>query len=65
MANVVCARSEFDVFADRPVQKSTLNTVEIGHSPTTGVDQRNIEFTVAGDHDHYIDPDMHILLGGD
>jgi hypothetical protein len=62
MANVVCASSEFDVFADRPLQTSTVNTVEIGHSRTTGVDQRDIEFTVAGDHDHYVDPDMYIYI---
>jgi hypothetical protein len=60
----VCASCEFDVFADRPVQTSTVRTVERAHNPTTGVDQRDIEFTVPGDADHYIDSDMHIYIKG-
>jgi hypothetical protein len=47
---------------DRPVQTSTVHTVEIGHKPTTGIDQRDIQFTIAGDHEQYIDPDMHIYI---
>jgi hypothetical protein len=64
MANVVCASSEFDVFADRPVHTSTVQTVKIGHKPTKGIDQRDIEFTIAGDQENYIDPDMHIYIKG-
>jgi hypothetical protein len=64
MANVVCASSEFDVFADRPVQTSTVRTVESAHNRTAGVDQRDIEFTVPGDVEHYIDPDMQIYIKG-
>jgi hypothetical protein len=64
MANVVCASSEFDVFADRPVQTSTEETVERTHNPTTGVDQRDIEFAIPGDADHYIDPDMQLYIKG-
>jgi hypothetical protein len=62
MANVVCASSEFDVFADRPVQTSTVNTVDIGHKPTTAIDQRNIEFTIPVDDERYIDPNMQIYI---
>jgi hypothetical protein len=54
MANVLCASSEFDVFADRPVQSSTVRTVEIDHKPTTAIGQRDIEFTgPASDESQY------------
>jgi hypothetical protein len=36
--------------------------VEPGHKPVTGVDPRDIELTIAGDHEHYIDPDMQIYM---
>jgi hypothetical protein len=64
MANVLCASSEFDVFADRTVQTSTVRIVEIGHNLTTGVDQRDIEFTIPGDEERYIDPDMQLYIKG-
>jgi hypothetical protein len=44
--NVVCASSESDIFADRPLQTSIVNTVEIGHKSTTVIDKRDLEFTV-------------------
>jgi intein-encoded DNA endonuclease-like protein len=64
MANVVCASSEFDVFADRPVQTSTVRTVEIVHNPNTGVDQRDIEFTLPGDEELCMDRDMQLYIKG-
>jgi hypothetical protein len=64
MANDVCVSSDFDVLAGRPVQTSTVRTVERAHNPTTGVGQRDIEFTVLGDVEHYIDPDMQIYVKG-
>jgi hypothetical protein len=64
MANVVCASSEFDVFAERSVQTSIVRTVEIGHKPTTAIDQRDIEFTIPGNEERYIDPDMQIYIKG-
>jgi hypothetical protein len=64
MANVVCASSELDIFADRPVQSSTVRTVEYGHKPTTAIYQRDTEFTIPADDDRYLDPDMHIYIKG-
>jgi hypothetical protein len=64
MANVVCASSEFDIFADRPVQTSTVRTVEIGHKPTTVIDQRDLEFTIPKDDERYLDPDMQLYIKG-
>jgi hypothetical protein len=64
MVNVVCASSEFDVFADRTVQTSTVRAVERAQNPTTGVDQRDIEFKVPGGVEDYIDPDMQIYVKG-
>jgi hypothetical protein len=45
-ANVVCVSSEYDIFANRPVQTSTVNTTEIAHKPTTAIDQSDLEFTI-------------------
>jgi hypothetical protein len=64
MANVVCVSSEFDVFADRPVQTSSVNTVEIGHKPTTAIDQRDLKFTIPADDERYLDPNMQIYIKG-
>jgi hypothetical protein len=64
MANVVCASSEFDIFADRPVQTSTVNTVEIGHKTTTAIDQSHLEFTIPADEERYIDPNLQIYIKG-
>jgi hypothetical protein len=51
MANVVLASSEFDMFADRPVQTSPVPTTEIAHKPTTAIDQRDMEFTIPQDEE--------------
>jgi hypothetical protein len=59
----VC-ESEYDVFADRPVQTSTVRTVEIGHKPTTAIDQRDIEFTIPGDDERYIDHSIQLYIKG-
>jgi hypothetical protein len=54
----------FDVFADRPVQISTVNTVEISHKPTTAIDQRDLEFTIDSNEERYIDPNMQSCIRG-
>jgi hypothetical protein len=64
MAKVVCASSEFDIFADRPVQSSSLNTTEIGHKPNTAIDQSDLEFTIPKDDERYIDPNMQVYING-
>jgi hypothetical protein len=64
MASVVCDSSEFDIFADRSVQTSTVNTVEIGHKPTTAIDQRDQEVTIPKDDERYLDPDMQLYIKG-
>jgi hypothetical protein len=64
MANVVCASSEFDIFANRPVQTSTVKTTKIGHKPTTAIDQRDLEFRVPNVEERYFDPDMQSYIKG-
>jgi hypothetical protein len=64
MANVVCASSEFHVFANRPVQTSTVRIVEIGHKLTTVIDQHDMACTIPGDAERYIDPSMQLYIMG-
>jgi hypothetical protein len=51
------------IFADRTVQTSTVNTVKIDHKPTNAIDQRDLEFTIPADDEHYLDPIMQISQG--
>jgi hypothetical protein len=54
-ANALCVSSEFDIFADRPVQASTFNTPEIAYKPITSVDQSDLGFVLPADNETYID----------
>jgi hypothetical protein len=54
-ANAVSVSSEFDIFADRPVQTSTLDTNETAYKPIASIDQSDLEILVPADNDTYID----------
>jgi hypothetical protein len=64
MVNIVCASFECYVFADRPVQTLTLNTVEIGNKPSTAIHQSDLEFTVPQNDERYLDPNMQLCIRG-
>ena len=54
-ADVFSASTEFDIFDTRPVQTSTLETLETSYKPIAALDQSDLEFLVPADQDTYID----------
>ena len=54
-ADVVSVGTEFDIFATRPVQTSTLETTETAYKPIASLDQSDLEFLITAYHDTYID----------
>jgi hypothetical protein len=56
--------SEFDIFADRPVQTSTFNTPEIAYKPITSVEQSHLEFVIPPDNGKYIDLNWQLNVKG-
>ena len=63
-ADVVSASTEFDVFATRPVQTSTLETLETSYKPIAALDQSDLEFFVPADQDTYINLNMQLYIRG-
>ena len=63
-ADVVSASTEFDVFATRPVQTSTLETLETSYKPIATLDQSDLEFLVPADQDTYIDLNIQLYIRG-
>ena len=57
-------RSEFDIFAPRPVQSSVLETTEVPHKPVAGVDQSDLEFLVPANNDTFIDTNIKLFVRG-
>jgi hypothetical protein len=60
----LCVSSEFDIFADRPVQTSTFGTPKIAFKPITSVDQSDLEFVIPPDNDMYIDLNWQLYFKG-
>ena len=48
-------RTEFDVFAQKPVQTSVQETIETKLRRTASVDQSDLDFLVPAENDTYID----------
>ena len=46
--------SEFDIFAQEPVQTSVQETIENIYRPIASVDQSYLEFWIPAEHDTYI-----------
>ena len=63
-ADVVSAISEFDMFATRPVQSSTIETIETAYKPIASLDQSDFEFLIPADHDTYIDLNIQLYIRG-
>jgi hypothetical protein len=63
-ANTVSVSSEFDIFVDRPVQTSTLDTKEIAYKPIASTDQSDLEFLIPAFNDTYIDLNMQLYVRG-
>jgi hypothetical protein len=63
---MACAttRSEFDIFAKRPVQTSVLWSRVTHYKPIAPVDQSDLEFVVPGDAETYVDLEIHMSVRG-
>ena len=62
--DVVSASTEVDIFATRPVQTSTLETLESSYKPIAALDQSDLEFLVPADQDTYIDLNIQLYIRG-
>jgi hypothetical protein len=58
------ASTEFNIFGQRPVQTSTLETTEISYKSIASVDQSDLEFLISSDYDTYIDLNIHLNVRG-
>ena len=56
--------TEFDIFACKPKQSSTVETNETIYRPIASVDQKDIEFVIPGDSDTYVDFDLNLFVKG-
>ena len=63
-ADVEKASTEVDIFPTRPVQISTLETLENSYKPIAALDQRDLEFLVPADQDTYIDLNIQLYIRG-
>ena len=63
-ADVVSANIEFDIFATRPVQASTIETIETAYKPIASLDQSDLEFLIPADHNTYIELNIQVYISG-
>jgi len=63
-AEVASISSEFEIFADKPVQTSVLGTIETAYKPIAPVEQNELEFLIPGDKDNYIRLDIQLYVRG-
>ena len=54
-ADALSVSSEFDIFAQKPVQTFVQETVETTYRPIASVDQSDLEFIITADNDTYTD----------
>ena len=50
--------TEFDIFAQKPLQTAILETHVVHYKPFAMVDQKDLEFLITGDTETYIDQDI-------
>ena len=60
----MAASNEFDIFTTRPVQTSTLETLETSYKPIASLNQSDLEFLVPADQDTYIDLNIQLYIRG-
>jgi hypothetical protein len=59
-----CTKSEFNIFAQKPVQTAVLQTRETLYKTMATVDPSDLQFVVPGDNESYIDLKVHIYIKG-
>jgi len=63
-AEALSVSSEFDIFAQKPVQTSVQETIETIYRPIASVDQSDLEFLIPAEHDTYIDLNIKLYVRG-
>ena len=63
-ADVVSASTVFDIFDTKPVQTSTLETIETAYKPIASIDQSDLEFLIPADYDKYIYLNIQLFIRG-
>jgi hypothetical protein len=63
-AEVLSVSSEFDIFAQKPVQTSVQETIETIFRPIALVDQSDLAFLIPAEHDTYIDLNIKLYVSG-
>ena len=63
-ADVVSASTEFDIFATRPEQTSTLETLETSYKQIASIDHSDLEFLILSDQDTYINLNIQLYIPG-
>ena len=63
-AEVVSASTEFDIFSNRSVQTSTIETIETAYKPIASLYQNDLEFLIPADLDKYIDLNIQLYVRG-
>jgi len=63
-AEIAFFRSQFDIFAQRPIQTSVFGTIKTAYKRTAPVDQNDLEFLIPADTDTYIDLDIKLYIRG-
>jgi hypothetical protein len=60
-----CTKSEFDIFARKPLQSAILGNFTTLYKSIALVDQSVLEFAIPGDNEHYIDLNVHLMVRGE
>ena len=56
--------TEYDTFYRKVVQSAVLESIETIYKPIASVDQTDIEFSVPGDSETYIDLELKLFIKG-
>jgi hypothetical protein len=57
-------KSEFDIFAKKPVQGAVLWSRVTHYKPIAPVDQSDLEYVIPGDSETYVDLNIHMKIRG-
>ena len=58
-----CLISDFDIFAQKPVQTSFVKSTEVTYKPIASVNQGDLEFLLPANNDKYIDLNIKLHIG--
>jgi hypothetical protein len=54
--------TEFDIFAQKPVQDAVLETTETEYKPIASIEMCDLEYVIPGDNDTYLDLDIKLFF---